>query len=128
VHTYASVDDRDQQLWNPRLLSLFHYFDCQQALQRCEDVLLVDYHDEGPTLQTWTWLRKAVKYGLKRVETFCLHEIGRDDRVRLDDADYSAVLKQLTFDTLLKVVEAYSKSRPPKWGGMRGTTRPYTRV
>jgi hypothetical protein len=91
-------------LWYPSLLSLFHYFDCQQAMKRCEAVI-VERVSSGH-LDAWFWLPLAVRYSLKEAEAKCIEVAVRDKRFRADDAAYKEELQHLTVETLHRLLEA----------------------
>ena len=52
----------------------------------------------------------AVKYRMDKAAALCLHRIGRDKKVRLDDVQYKKLLPQLTPDTMMRVMEALSRN------------------
>ena len=109
---YASTGEatREALFW-PQQLSLFHYFDCRQAMTRCEAIIQSVCELPQGTLRCLQWLQYAVQYGLHKVEAVCLNVIGSDPNLRLDNPKYSVFLRKLSYETLLKVVEAFSKGR-----------------
>ena len=63
--------------WARSVLSLFHYFDCQQAMERCEEMILIPCRESGPAGLHY-WLPYAEQYGLAKVDAVCLEGVGSD--------------------------------------------------
>ena len=112
--TPVSEDDVDAYCepewgWSEQLLSLFHYFDCQAVLRRCEAVIacMTQLEDEIGMLNAWDFLPVVVRYGLKEAEAACLVKVGTDSVIRLD-SEYDQVLGKLSPAITNRVIEALS--------------------
>ena len=103
------------------LLSLFHYLDCRQALQRCEEVVLSDFSLYSP-LTCRHLLPCCSVCGLKTAEARCIYAVAKDGAVRLDDAQYAERLQRvlrMAPQVLPRLVAAMSSHLDPSY--------PYTR-
>ena len=76
------------------LLSLFHYFDCRQALKRCDEVVASQFTLYS-LLTCWHLLTYCSVYGLKAAETKCIDAVAKDTAVKLDDAQYAERLQRV---------------------------------
>jgi hypothetical protein len=103
---YAETDDGGYPSFCPTLLSLFDYFDCQQALKQCRTVIASKV--ELKRNASWFWLPFAVEYGMKDIEDRCIERVGADERVDLKDDCYQDWLARLDPSTMIRVVEALS--------------------
>jgi hypothetical protein len=108
VNSYAQPSARGVPLARLELLSLFEYFDCQQAMEQCWAVIASVVEDDVSA--AWFWLPTAIEYGMKDIEESCIEEVGTDENVTLEREFYEANLALLTAPTLVRVVEALSKN------------------
>ena len=97
--------------WSEGLLSLFHYFDCQSALDRCEAV--ISHHVQVGGLQqlvrrAWQWHPVSVRYGLKKAEGVCLAMMARDTNIQMSVPFYAERLEKLSRAELIRLIEALS--------------------
>ena len=74
VHSYARTSETgvSYKLVCDGLLCLFHYFECESALKRCEAVILADTDGVRNTLY---WLPLTIAYGLRKAEAKCVRVI-----------------------------------------------------
>ena len=91
--------------WSEALLSLFHCFDCQRAMQRSEQVILRGHL--SACHHAWYWLSVAVSH-MKAVEGACIEKLGRDKDVgkRLDDEEFLDTLRELPAAVIGRVMAA----------------------
>ena len=108
----CEADDEGPLYFREPLLSLFHYFDCQAALKKCEAVILGPGREECKrSLWCWGWLPMAVRYGMKELEEQCLEDAVKDKELRIDDAEYKGMLEMLSRETLPRLLEASVKRK-----------------
>ena len=98
------------RLYRAALLSLFHYFDCQQAMQRSEQVLLRCRE----WCSAWLWLPYAVRHMMKALEDDCIERLGRDTKVgeRVGKQKCLDSLGQLPPAIIARVMAAMSRNLP----------------
>ena len=111
---YVSNEDPNAQWYSAELLSLFHYFDCQQAMRRSEQVILRASLEDRDTCHTaWFWLPLAVRYRMKAVEVACMEQIAGDEGVgrRVDDEEFLDILRQLPVAVIARVMAGMCKRR-----------------
>ena len=84
--------------WEGALLSLFHYFHCEEALKRSEATIVGADRDTSSASASWhwSWLPVAVRYSLKRVEEVCIQGAVQDTQVWLNDEMYRARMRLIT--------------------------------
>ena len=105
----TDVVEQQRLRYSEELWSLFHYFDCQQAMQRSEQVVLqgnlVIAHD------AWVWLPVAVRHKMKAVEDVCIKKLGRDKKVgkRVNNPTFIGTLDRLSSATIARVMAAMSR-------------------
>ena len=109
ITAYAHTEDSGSQ-WSEQLLSLFHNFDCQAALRRCDAVLasMARIDSVVGLLDAWDFLPVAARYGLQQAEAACLKRVGADSDIRLEDIDYQRPLSKLSPAIKDRVIEAMS--------------------
>ena len=68
LESYASEAEDGTMKWSAPLLSLFHHFNCQAALRRCDAAIACQVRVEDSTglSDAWYFLPIAVRYGLGR--------------------------------------------------------------
>ena len=99
--------------WHVALLSLFHYFDCQAALERSEAAIISRVRVADTKANAWHWLPIVSRFKLKRAEAACVAVIGEDSSVRLADRTYGARLTKLSHANKNRVIAAfYSHPQP----------------
>ena len=98
--------------WSRAVLSLFHYFDCVEALKRCDAVISGHVQQQSQVANhfrtTWDFLPVAVSHGLQKPEAACFARVGKDHQVRVTDPEYAQLLARLTPAMLGRVIEAFS--------------------
>ena len=89
------------------MVSLFHYFDCQAALKKCEAVILgPDRVRCSPSRWGWFWLPMAVRYGMKELEGQCFEAAVTDKKLLVDHVKYKRMLEAVSRETLLRLLVA----------------------
>ena len=114
IKSYAQRSATGDLQWSEELLSLFHYFLCQAALDRCDAVIAIRCKafiaDNAPFSHAWRFLSVASRFRLEKAEAACIARVATDGRVRLTHPLYAAWLAQLTSATKDRLIEAFSVS------------------
>ena len=104
---YTAIDVSTNNLvFCEPLVSLFHYFDCREALKKCEAVVLAPERQRGSPTWGLFWLPIAVRFEMKEVEQKCIEQVVRDKGFRVNDARYKALLERLSPPSMMQVLEA----------------------
>ena len=96
----------EQLEWGEALLSLFHFFDCQQAMRRTQEVIIRG--DMSTCDQAWYWLPGAVRHRMKEVEDACIKKLGRDNEMgrRVDNEELHSILDELPSRIIARIMAA----------------------
>ena len=94
------------------LMSLFHYFDCGEAMKRCEAVILADLNPKG-CVSVWRWLGIIEKFQLNAALEPALASFGkRDERVKAGDANVESMVAELSPAMIVRVLAKLFEKLP----------------
>jgi len=108
--TSYALCENNVKLVSTALLSLFHYFDCRPALERCEQIMIAD-SDEKKDKNAWYWLPITTRFGLKKAQQRCIEGIAKDEDITINGKYKERVVELCNSpDLMLKVMVESRKS------------------
>ena len=100
--------DADAQWIEEEVMSLFHYLDCDEAMRRCEGVILADLnpmHVHG----TWKWLPVIDRFKLSAsVSSAYIEAVATDWRIRAGDARLEQLVSRLSPAMIVRILGQFS--------------------